>query len=207
MNRLHKCPCVQVCVRVWWCSNSTKRSRLWPWWYITLNNRGGNAMEKDESWDCEHTLTALGFRSAALSEQQQYTLLAYATCRDKHRHTALLQVLKIWSAPLFVMGFFPHFMITVKTFPPSTGAWGSTVASISTQRVTGVATPFKKEKSPWHRARLLSSLSQNVSWHKALALVSAHSHCTANKCDLLYFPPTSSKKKEKLNSPLPRQLK
>lgn len=122
MNRLHKCPCVQVCVRVWWCSNSTERSCLWPWWYITLNNRGGNAMEKDESWDCEHTLTALGFRSAALSEQRQHTLLAYATCRDKHRHAALIQVLKIWSAPFFVMEFFfPQFMIAVKPFPPKTG--------------------------------------------------------------------------------------
>lgn len=72
-------------------------------------------------------------------------------------------------------------------FFPYISAQESAVASISTQWVTGVAEPFKEEKSPCHSTRFLSCLPQNVSWHKALVLVSAHSHSTANKCDLLFF--------------------
>lgn len=96
-----------------------------------------------------------------------------------------------------------HLRSPINLFPPrrSTNAtrW-SRVASFSTRWVVGVATPR-------HNARLLSCLPQNVPRHKALILVPAHSHSTANKCDLLSFSSHYYNNKEKLNSPLPCQVK
>ena len=64
--------------------------------------------------------------------------------------------------------------------------------------VTGVATPFKRREKA-----LVTALGFSPACHKmspdtkAPVLVSAHSHSTANKCDLLFFFPPTTKRKEK----------
>lgn len=92
MNRVHKGVC--VCVRLRACVRAfvrvQKQLNEIPSQALTVHSPiqgGGNAMKKDESWECIHTedtLTASGFRSVVLSEQHQLQLQTPHTAHNNY---------------------------------------------------------------------------------------------------------------------------
>lgn len=170
--------------------------------------------KRDESWNCAHhegTRTASGFRSvSSSSEQRQQTLLTYVA--RTHARTYARRWTQTALKFLFVC--FQCFIHGCCQTPPP----HSSLHRVGGQEdrrwppfqlggSSGSPRLFEKEKSSCHSARLLSCLPQNVCWHKALILVAAHSHSTANKCDLLspasHRSEENKKRKSSLTSTLP----
>lgn len=162
--------------------------RLWQ--NIDPQQQGRKRPEKkDESWDCiqsEDSLTASGFRSAVLSEMQGLTILTqtqmcfFSSMRQKS-DTVLFLCIKC--------------LLSETSPPPQSGHVNQQCPPFQPSGSPRSPRLLKKRKALVTALGFLSCLPQNVSWHKALILVSAHSHSTANKCDLLFLPPTATRKK------------
>lgn len=164
----------------------------------------------NEPYIAEKILTALwppqGFRSVALSERRRLTLpLPYATWFVQfQRKKSDILLLLLFSLAIAVTNFF--FLTLNQGARIGSGLHFNSAGSQGSPRLLK-----RREKA------LVIALGFSPACHKmspdtkALVLVSAHSHSTANKCDLLFFFSLpllkKGKKKEKLNSPLPCQLK
>lgn len=134
-----------------------------------------------------------GLGQPCLSELQQQT-----PTHTTHARMDSVQHFRLWFWKSEVFELF-SFMITDNPppFPPPpqgglyfnlVGRWGHHALS---QR----------------RASLLPATKCPPTQKPILILIPAHSHSTANKCDLLSFSSHYYNKKEKLNSPLPCQVK
>lgn len=146
-----------------------------------------------------------GFRSVALSERRRLTLpLPYATW--------FVQFQKKIRYPPFAIVFTRDRRHKLFFFNPQSGRENRQWPPFQLGGVARVTTPFKKKrKGPCHSTRFLSCLPQNVSWHKSprTRISALPQHCQQMWPPFFFSLPLlkKGKKKEKLNSPLPCQLK
>lgn len=118
---------------------------------------------------------------------------------------------KIWYPP-FAIVFTRDRCHKLFFFNPQSGRENRQWPPFQLGGVARVTTPFKKKrKGPCHSTRFLSCLPQNVSWHKSprTRISALPQHCQQMWPPFFFSLPLlkKGKKKEKLNSPLPCQLK